>query len=89
MEDNMNVNLLGIDIGGTKCAVTYGIKKGDALTIVDKDMFPTTEVNETIAHICAATKAGCPMPTANRVPPISCPGRCRSCFRWTAVNRCC
>lgn len=50
-------NLLGIDIGGTKCAVTYGIKTGDNLTVVDKEKFPTTEVNETIAHICAATKA--------------------------------
>jgi glucokinase len=37
--------------------VTYGIKTGDNLTVVDKEKFPTTEVNETIAHICAATKA--------------------------------
>ena len=50
-------NLMGIDIGGTKCAVTYGVKTGDALTVVDKEMFPTTEVNETISHICSATKA--------------------------------
>ena len=48
----MKENLIGIDIGGTKCAVSYGCKEGDSLVVVDKDRFATTEVNETIEHIC-------------------------------------
>ena len=28
----MKENLLGIDIGGTKCAIAYGIKENDSLT---------------------------------------------------------
>ena len=48
----MKENLIGIDIGGTKCAVSYGCKEGDSLVVVDKDRFATTEVNETIDHIC-------------------------------------
>lgn len=48
----MKENLIGIDIGGTKCAVSYGCKEGDRLVVVDKDRFATTEVNETIEHIC-------------------------------------
>ena len=48
----MKENLIGIDIGGTKCAVSYGCREGDRLVVVDKDRFATTEVNETIEHIC-------------------------------------
>ena len=29
-------NLLGIDIGGTKCAVIYGVQKNENLMLVDK-----------------------------------------------------
>lgn len=47
----MKENLLGIDIGGTKCAIAYGIKENDSLTIADKQMFPTTTVEKTIADI--------------------------------------
>ena len=35
-------NLLGIDIGGTKCAITYGRCEGNAVEIVDKVRFDTT-----------------------------------------------
>ena len=48
----MKENLIGIDIGGTKCAVSYGCKECDSLVVVDKDRFDTTELNETIEHIC-------------------------------------
>lgn len=47
----MKENLLGVDIGGTKCAVIYGIKQGESIDIVDKVKFPTTHVEETIEHI--------------------------------------
>lgn len=44
-------NLLGIDIGGTKCAVIYGVQKNEHLTLVDKKRFATTNVDETIETI--------------------------------------
>ena len=45
----MKENLLGIDVGGTKCAIIYGIKENDELHIIDKKKFDTTTVDETIA----------------------------------------
>lgn len=44
-------NLLGIDIGGTKCAVIYGVQEKEELILVDKIRFETTEVDETVEHI--------------------------------------
>ena len=56
----------GIDIGGTKCAVTVGDENG----IVDKIRFETTTVDETIANIISAVdKLG-----ANDAVGISCGG---------------
>lgn len=49
-------NLLGIDIGGTKCAITYGHYEGNAVEIVDKVRFDTTEVNETISNLLNETE---------------------------------
>ena len=49
-------NLLGIDIGGTKCAITYGRYEGNAVEIVDKVRFDTTEVNETISNLLHETE---------------------------------
>ena len=43
--------ILGVDIGGTKCAVNYGYIENEKLHLVDKDKFPTTTVNETIDSI--------------------------------------
>jgi len=34
---------LGIDIGGTKCAVSLGESKDGSLSIIDKKKFPTAE----------------------------------------------
>jgi glucokinase len=51
----MKTNLLGFDIGGTKCAVIYGIQEGDNLTIVDKIKFATTNVEETIQNLLIET----------------------------------
>ena len=45
--------LIGVDIGGTKCAITLGLSKGDGIEIRDKIGFPTTGVDETIASIKA------------------------------------
>ncbi len=47
----MKNNLLGIDIGGTKCAIIYGKRHGDNVEIADKTRFETTGVDETIARI--------------------------------------
>ncbi len=44
-------NIIGVDIGGTKCAVSYGIKKGHDLTIVGKRKFATTTVGETTRRL--------------------------------------
>jgi glucokinase len=38
--------LAGIDIGGTKCAVSLGLSDGDQITIIDKRRFPTPETPE-------------------------------------------
>lgn len=53
----MKLNLLGIDIGGTKCAVIYGVDEDGVLTIVDKVRFATTNVSETIDNILNELKA--------------------------------
>lgn len=46
--------LLGVDVGGTKCAITLGLSKDDDILIKDKENFPTTDVDETIANIKSA-----------------------------------
>ena len=48
--------LIGVDIGGTKCAITLGLSKGDGIEIRDKIGFPTTDVGDTIACIKATIK---------------------------------
>ena len=50
----MKKNLLGVDIGGTKCAVTYGCGTDGHLDILDKERFATTSCRETIANLTAA-----------------------------------
>ena len=42
---------IGIDIGGTKCAVVYGDENGNVIT---KERFDTTGVNETLENIFSA-----------------------------------
>ena len=48
----MKTNIIGVDVGGTKCAVTYGQKEG--FDIREKIRFATTGVDETIANIVRA-----------------------------------
>ena len=48
-------NLIGIDIGGTKCAVTYGRCEGSSVELVDKLRFDTTHVQETLGNILDTT----------------------------------
>lgn len=57
MGKTMKTNLLGIDIGGTKCAVIYGIDTDGQLAIADKVKFATTGVDETIGNILRELKA--------------------------------
>ena len=47
----MKEYILGIDIGGTKCAINYGYKTGEQLHLLDKERFLTTTVDETINAI--------------------------------------
>ena len=49
------MNIIGIDIGGTKCAVTYGISEGEKIEIVDKLKFDTTRMDETVADLLETT----------------------------------
>lgn len=48
MEENI---LVGVDVGGTKCAVTLGISAGNDILIKDKAAFPTTDVEDTLRNI--------------------------------------
>ena len=48
--------LVGVDIGGTKCAVTIGCPKNGDLDIKDKASFPTTDVDGTIRNIIETIK---------------------------------
>lgn len=47
----MKEYILGIDIGGTKCAINYGYKEDSELYLIDKERFLTTTVDETIQNI--------------------------------------
>lgn len=47
----MKKYLFGVDIGGTKCAVTYGYEQDGELHIIDKSKFETTTVDETLQSI--------------------------------------
>ena len=49
----MPEKLIGLDIGGTKCAVIYGETDGNNLTIIDKTGFPT-ETNLGLNHTLEA-----------------------------------
>ena len=43
----MKENIIGVDIGGTKCAVTYGQQEGNRVTILDKECFRSKPVSGT------------------------------------------
>ena len=47
----MKENIIGVDIGGTKCAVTYGQQEGNRVTILDKECFRTSDVARTIEQL--------------------------------------
>lgn len=47
----MKENIIGVDIGGTKCAVTYGQQEGNRVTILDKECFRTSDVTRTIEQL--------------------------------------
>jgi len=74
----MKQNLLGIDIGGTKCAVLYGTDTDGNLEIVDKVRFDTTDVDTTIARILSELKQLCSKHSLNSINTkgvgISCGG---------------
>ena len=55
----MSTNLLGIDIGGTKCAVIYGIDHDGQIEIADKVRFDTTDVDTTLSTIIQELKGLC------------------------------
>ncbi len=74
----MKTNLLGIDIGGTKCAVIYGIDSDGSLEIADKIRFGTFDVNSTVRNIISALKEMCGRhmlnPDNTKAVGISCGG---------------
>ena len=47
---------IGVDIGGTKCAVTLACLNNDELTFLDKTLFPTTTYKETFGSIVNAVE---------------------------------
>lgn len=50
-------NLLGVDVGGTKCAIIYGrTREAGQIQIIDKIAFPTTKVDGTIEQIKASIR---------------------------------
>ena len=51
--------LLGIDIGGTKCAVIFGLDTDGDISIADKVHFATTDVQGTIGRIISELKGMC------------------------------
>lgn len=51
--------LLGIDIGGTKCAVIFGIDTNGVISIADKVRFDTADVQTTIGRILSELKGMC------------------------------
>lgn len=53
MEKTKKMNLIGIDIGGTKCAVVLGDETG---AVLDKTGFPTTDLNDTLQNIKNAVR---------------------------------
>ena len=55
----MSTNLLGIDIGGPKCAVIYGIDHDGQIEIADKVRFDTTDVDTTLSTILQELKGLC------------------------------
>ena len=52
-------NILGVDVGGTKCAITYGRETGGDITVMDKQSFATTSRDETLARIISTLHAVC------------------------------
>lgn len=72
-------NLIGVDVGGTKCAITLGRGKGDGIEIIDKEGFATTAVDETIENLKTAIskvlrRNGLPEKGGADVIGISCGG---------------
>ena len=51
----MKTNILGLDIGGTKCAVIYGNIKKDEFEIIEKVRFETSDVKSTIDNLINET----------------------------------
>lgn len=52
----MKENIIGVDIGGTKCAVTYGEQHRNEVAIRDKVHFLTTGPEETLAQLKASVR---------------------------------
>lgn len=53
----MKENIIGVDVGGTKCAVTYGQQEGNQVKVCDKECFATTDVRETIENLKEAIRS--------------------------------
>lgn len=47
----MKRHFIGVDIGGTKCAVCYGLYDGTEIELIDKKKIKTTNVQETVGQL--------------------------------------
>ena len=47
---------IGIDIGGTKCAVVRGVMRGGEIAVLDKVKFPTEDFSTTLSKIFSAVE---------------------------------
>lgn len=52
----MTKNLIGLDIGGTKCAVVYGVDSPDGVEVKDKIRFETLDVDSTLSKLKDSVK---------------------------------
>lgn len=51
-----NETYIGIDIGGTKCAVVRGVLRDGEITVLEKIKFPTTDCKSTLEKILTETE---------------------------------
>lgn len=47
----MKKHIIGVDIGGTKCAVSYGICDGSDIFLIDKERLKTGNATETVSRL--------------------------------------
>jgi glucokinase len=70
----MDKKVIGIDIGGTKTAVIYAVENNEGIELIDKILFPTSTVEETIDSIFRTTEKMMDKHSSIHAIGISCGG---------------